>query len=72
MKFASLKSATPDGALVLVARDGRQALPVPHIAASLLDAVQRWESVRPPLEALYSALNAGDAKGSKKHLPLLF
>ncbi|MEG1767723.1 MAG: fumarylacetoacetate hydrolase family protein [Comamonas sp.] len=62
MKFATLTNATPDGALALVSRDGRQALPVPGIAASLLDAVQRWETVHAPLQALYTALNAGEAQ----------
>ncbi|WP_159912281.1 fumarylacetoacetate hydrolase family protein [Pantoea sp. 18069] len=61
MKFATLRNGTPDGALVLVSHDGRHALPVPRIAASLLDAVQRWEAVRAPLEDRYTALNAGDA-----------
>ncbi|KGH27912.1 fumarylacetoacetate hydrolase family protein [Comamonas testosteroni] len=61
MKFATLRNGTFDGELVLVSRDGLHALPVQSIATSLLDAVQRWDTVRAPLEALYMALNAGDA-----------
>ena len=64
MKFATLRNGTPDGALLLVSRDGQQALPVPHIAASLHDAVQRWDAVHGPLEDLYAALNAGGAEGA--------
>lgn len=62
MKFATLKDATPDGRLVLVSRDGRQALAVPHVAASLLDALQRWDAVAGPLQDLYDALNRGEAR----------
>ncbi len=64
MKFATLRNGTPDGALLLVSRDGRQALPVAHIAAHLLDAVQRWEQVQGPLQELYAALNSGSASGA--------
>lgn len=64
MKFATLRNATLDGALALISCDGRQALPVPGIATSLLDAVQRWETVQAPLQALYTALNAGEAQGA--------
>lgn len=61
MKFATLRDGTPDGALVLVSRDGLRAQRVPRIAANLLDAVQRWEQVQGPLQELYAALNAGTA-----------
>lgn len=64
MKFATLRNGTLDGALVLVSRDGQHALPVPRIGASLLDAVQRWDAVRGPLEDRYAALNAGDVEGA--------
>ncbi|MET3497166.1 fumarylacetoacetate hydrolase family protein [Variovorax boronicumulans] len=63
MKFATLKDGTLDGALVIVSRDARHALPVPHISHSLVDALRRWDSVREPLESLYRALNAGEAQG---------
>lgn len=60
MKFATLRNGTSDGALVLVSRDGQHALPVPRIATTLLDAVQRWDAVHGPLQDVYDALNAGD------------
>lgn len=62
MKFATLKNGSPDGRLVLVSRDGRQAVAVPSIAATLLDAVQRWDAVRLPLQDVSDALDAGQAK----------
>ncbi|MBI3368376.1 MAG: fumarylacetoacetate hydrolase, partial [Burkholderiales bacterium] len=61
MKFATLKNGTLDGRLVLVSRDGRSALAVPQIAASLLDALQRWPVVAAALQERYDALNRGDA-----------
>ena len=64
MKFATLKNGTLDGRLVLVSRDGHRALAVPQIAASLLDALQRWPAVAAALQERYDALNRGEAKGT--------
>ena len=64
MKFATLKNGTLDGRVVLVSRDGRRALAVPQIAASLLDALQRWSVVAGPLQERCDALNRGDADGT--------
>jgi fumarylacetoacetate (FAA) hydrolase len=61
MKFATLNNGTLDGRLVLVSRDGRRALAVPQIAASLLDALQRWPDVVGPLQERHDALNRGEA-----------
>jgi fumarylacetoacetate (FAA) hydrolase len=61
MKFATLKDGSIDGRLVIVSRDGASALAVPSVAASLLDALQRWDAVRDALQAGYDALNAGTA-----------
>lgn len=63
MKFATLRDGTPDGALLLVARDARSALPVPRIARTLIDAMARWDEVQPALAAHYQALNEGRAEG---------
>jgi fumarylacetoacetate (FAA) hydrolase len=63
MRFATLKNGTLDGRLVLVARDARRALAVPTVAPSLLDALQRWDAVRGPLQDLSDALNAGPVAG---------
>jgi fumarylacetoacetate (FAA) hydrolase len=64
MKFATLKDGTPDGRLVIVSRDSATALAVPHIATSLLDALQRWEAVLGRLQQASDALNAGEAAGA--------
>ncbi|MEX1167587.1 MAG: fumarylacetoacetate hydrolase family protein [Hydrogenophaga sp.] len=59
MKFATLKGDTPDGRLVLVSRDLSRAVAVPHIAPTLLDALQRWDSISDSLVSASNALNAG-------------
>ncbi|WP_342130898.1 fumarylacetoacetate hydrolase family protein [Hydrogenophaga sp. OTU3427] len=59
MKFATLKNGSLDGQMVLVSRDGRQAVAVPDLAANLLEALQGWSQLAPCLQARYDALNAG-------------
>jgi fumarylacetoacetate (FAA) hydrolase len=61
MKFATLPGATADGRLVLVSRDLRFALGAAPIAATLIDALERWDDVAPRLQARYDDLNAGRA-----------
>jgi fumarylacetoacetate (FAA) hydrolase len=63
MKFATLKSAGPDGRLVVVSRDLSRAVDAGAIAPSLREALERWDDVQAPLQALYDALNAGSADG---------
>ena len=63
MRFATLDDGSPDGRLVIVAGDGRRALPVPDIAPTLLDAVQRWDAVLPLLRARSEALDSGHVGG---------
>ena len=64
MRFATLKDGTPDGRLLLVSRDHRLAVAAPSIAASLLDAVTRWDEVQWRLQAVSDALDAGRAEGA--------
>lgn len=61
MKFATLKSDALDGELLVVSRDLSKAVKAGHIAPNLRDAVERWEQVEAPLQALYDQLNAGAA-----------
>jgi fumarylacetoacetate (FAA) hydrolase len=61
MKFATLKDGSLDGRLVVVSHDLRHAVAAQSIAPSLLDALQRWEVARKPLQKLSDALNAGSA-----------
>jgi fumarylacetoacetate (FAA) hydrolase len=63
MKLASLKQGGRDGTLVVVSRDLRRCLPVPQVAATLQQALDRWEVSQPALEAAYQRLNAQPAEG---------
>ena len=58
MKLASLKHGR-DGRLVLVSRDLSRCLPVPEIAATMQQALDRWEAAAPQLQAVYERLNGG-------------
>lgn len=64
MKFATYANGHPDGQLMLVSRDGLRAVAATPIAPHLIDALQRWEAVHAPLQALSEALNAGQAADS--------
>jgi len=64
MKFATLRTGAPDGRLLLVARDLTMAVAADGIAATLQEALDRWEEVEPGLLRLYEALNAGNAPGA--------
>lgn len=63
MKLASLKGGR-DGRLVVVSRDLSRAVAATPIAATLIDALERWAECEPPLLALYERLNAGQAEGA--------
>lgn len=63
MKLASLKHGK-DGQLVVVSRDLERAVAVPSIAATMLDAVERWSVCAPKLLEIYERLNAGAAADS--------
>lgn len=64
MKLATLKNGSPDGNLVVVARDLAQAVDATAIAETMQLALEDWDSCAPRLDALYQALNAGDAPGA--------
>lgn len=68
MKFASLKSTSRDGRLVLVSRDLRQALEVPGVP-TLQYALDWWDKETPSLQRLYAELNAGRATGAFEFNP---
>ena len=61
MKLATIHDGTADGRLVVVARDLEQIVVADGIARTLQEALERWESVLGPLQALYDKLNAGTA-----------
>lgn len=59
MKLATLKDATRDGQLVVVSRNLARMRAVPALAATLQQALDRWDDVLPGLRANYDELNAG-------------
>ena len=63
MKLATLPGPSRDGALVVVSRDLRRCAPASSIAPTLQCALDNWSEAAPPLEALFSALDAGQAPG---------
>lgn len=64
MRFATLKDGSLDGRLVIVSHDGTRSVAVPHIAANLLQALQRWDAVQPALLDVQDALDAGSTTGT--------
>ena len=69
MKFATLKTANLDGCLLVVSRDLTRAVDANAIAPNLLYAIQRWDTVKPALQTLYDALNAGTAANAFPFVP---
>jgi fumarylacetoacetate (FAA) hydrolase len=61
MKLATLKSAHPDGRLVIVSRDGRFAAATHDLFPNLQAALDNWSDATPLLQARWDALNAGHA-----------
>lgn len=59
MKLATLHDGTADGRLAVVARDLQTLVPATGIAGTLQEALERWDVVVDPLQALYDGLNAG-------------
>jgi len=63
MKFASLRFGR-DGALLLVSRDLGHVLRVTQVAPTLQRLLDEWDTLAPPLEALYEELNRGERPDS--------
>lgn len=61
MRFATLADGTRDGQLVVVSRDLKTAVSAGGVAKTLQAALDDWDAVTPALQALYDALNAGEA-----------
>ena len=58
MKLATLRNGRPDGVLVIVDRDLTHVLPASPVAATLQDALDRWDECEPMLRALAAQLDA--------------
>ncbi len=63
MKVATLKDGTRDGRLVVVSRDLARTADAAEVAPTLLDAIERWDTVEAPLRALSDALESGAVDG---------
>jgi len=59
MKLGSLKAGGRDGTLVVVSADLSRATPVPGIAPTLQNALERWADVAPALAAAADRLEHG-------------
>jgi fumarylacetoacetate (FAA) hydrolase len=60
MKLGSLKSnLSKDGELIVVSSDGKLMAKATHIAASVREAIENWQSVVKPLSEISEALNSG-------------
>ena len=55
MRFATLRNGQRDGRLVVVSADGQRCHDAAAVAPTLRDALERWSTVRPALEALSRA-----------------
>jgi fumarylacetoacetate (FAA) hydrolase len=52
MRLATLPGSGPDGRLVVVSRDGAYAVAATSVAATLLEALGRWDAAEPALRGL--------------------
>lgn len=60
MKLATLHDGTPDGQLVLVNTDRKRFYPIPEYAATLQDALDRWDLIEDALRNIDRQLGAGE------------
>lgn len=61
MKLATIKNGSRDGRLAVVSKDLSRALYADGIAATLLEALERWAELERPLRALAQNLESGAA-----------
>ncbi len=64
MKLATLKNLSRDGMLVVVSEDLSRCAPVPSIAATLQEALDRWTERQSALQSAARALEAGALDGA--------
>lgn len=62
MKLATLKSASPDGALVVVSNDNKRCISAEHIAPNLLNALENWAEKEENLLELAKAVETPDSE----------
>ncbi len=64
MKLGSLKDGGRDGTLFVADKAVMKAITVPHIAATLQEALEDWSAAEEPLRKVSASLNAGQVEGS--------
>jgi fumarylacetoacetate (FAA) hydrolase len=64
MKLASLRAGGRDGTLVVTRRDLSTAVPVPHVAPTLQQALENWRECEPALREVAQALERGPVAGA--------
>lgn len=69
MKLASLDDGSRDGCLAVVSRDLARAVAADGIAATMIEAVERWAECEAALRALAAELEAGPVRGEQPFLP---
>ena len=69
MKLASLKAGGRDGTLVVVDKQLQNAVKVPEIAGSLVEALENWVMAEHKLQSVSDSLNSGKAKDAFKLNP---
>jgi fumarylacetoacetate (FAA) hydrolase len=69
MKLATLRTGGRDGVLVVVDERLGVAAPVPHTAATLIEALEDWDKVEPRLREAAEALEAGAMSGARPFTP---
>ncbi len=68
MKLASLKGGR-DGQLVVVSRDLKKCVAVPHIAHTLQQVMDDWAHATPHLVRIYDLMNEGPVDGERRFDP---
>lgn len=63
MKLATLKDKSRDGRLIVVARDNASYVEAAAVAKTMQEALDRWDEIKPKLEALYRDLCDGKIAG---------
>lgn len=64
MKLATLSDGTPDGRLLVVSRDLKNAVAASGISDTMQNALDNWEEVQSDLVDLYRRLNSGEVDGN--------
>ncbi|HEY0963196.1 MAG TPA: fumarylacetoacetate hydrolase family protein [Pseudomonadales bacterium] len=65
MILATAHNGKRDGELLVVSSSRQQAVPAGAIAATLQDALERWDIAEPQLRALAARLDGGSASGAR-------